>query len=201
MDKITHILKEGNFISIEINNTKKRFMQIFSKMEFVSSYGVIINLTKTTRTKKISISTSSYLYNGNDEDFNNYINQRSKIYSQKEVSKSENVFLEEYEYLLKHNTNKEIKIDSVSLWKNKEVMKIIDECKTRTVLLFGFNSDSEILVNAIEAMENGFVPIVVSDGVSCPSERRHFSSLEVISRFSYILDSRDILEIMENEAK
>lgn len=60
------------------------------------------------------------------------------------------------------------------------------------VFITGFDTDAEVIVTASGTLSRGIMPVVVSDGVSSPSERLHFSALEILSNFSEIVDSREM---------
>ena len=68
---------------------------------------------------------------------------------------------------------------------------------TDRVIVAGFDTDAEVLMSATGAISRGILPIIVSDGVSSPSERLHFGALEIMSGFAEIVDSREIQALLE----
>ena len=70
------------------------------------------------------------------------------------VSNHENVFAD-------NNVTDEVNFDS-----------------TDRVIIAGFDTDAEVLMSATGAISRDILPIIVSDGVSSPSERLHFGALD-----------------------
>ncbi len=192
------ILQEKNFIHLDINNTQDRFKRIFSKMEVMMAYEVIDELINSRKIESISITTPDSIYRGQDPAFNGYLNERVEILGDRNLTATERKFIEDHDAMQKKLNMRSIrcKTDTVSLWRDNKVEKLLDDRQCDYFIITGFDTETEILVNALEAVDRSKIPIIVSDCVSCPSERKHFSALEILSRFSYILDSRDIISLM-----
>lgn len=192
------ILRERNFVHLDINNTQKRFEKIFSKMEVMMAYEVVEQLIDMGRVKSISINTPESIYRGNDSSFSNYLSDRLEILGDRNVSDMEKKFIEDHAAMKaqRHSNGLQYETNSVSLWRDNRMEKLLRGSKSPYCMITGFDTDTEILVNALETVDRSMIPIIVSDCVSAPSERKHFAALEILSRFAYILDSRDIISVM-----
>ena len=60
-----------------------------------------------------------------------------------------------------------------------------------------FFTDTDIFISSIEASLREFNTIVISDITSTYSERLYFQSLEMISQFVDIIDTRDLMLIYD----
>ncbi len=69
---------------------------------------------------------------------------------------------------------------------------LIDKKKSSNMIFIGgFNTEFDVMMYAAQLFLKGYLPVVISDLCSSTSERAHFSSLEALSRFAEIIDTRD----------
>lgn len=167
-------------------------------MEVMMAYEVVEELINVRKIQSISITTPDSIYRGNDPAFNDYLNERVEILGDRNLTATERKFIEDHDAMQQKLNMSSIgcKTDTVSLWRDMKVERLLGDTQCDYFIITGFDTDTEILVNALEAVDRSKIPIIVSDCVSCPSERKHFGALEILSRFSYILDSRDIISLM-----
>ena len=64
--------------------------------------------------------------------------------------------------------------------------------RKKTVLFGGFFTDTDVFISSIGASMLEYRSIVVSDISSTYSERLYFQSLEMISQFIDVIDTRDL---------
>ncbi len=200
LEKIGKILKEENFIHLDFNNTESRFRKVFSKMEVMAAYDVLDQLILSRHALSLSIETPNSVYRGKDESFSNYLNERMELYGNRDITNSELTYLDQHHLRSKKNqvARSKFSLSTISVWRDRKLSEVLSREKSEYILITGFDTDCEVLINTLDTVDMAFVPIVVSDCVSCSSERKHFSALEILSRFSYVLDSRDIISIMES---
>ena len=188
--EVANIISEGNFTFIEINCTPDRFESCFSKMEFITAFHYMQDLMKKIPVKPISFILPESIYSGKSEEFRMYMENRRKIHSRRGATEMEMEFEMEFRNM---SRNSQIKCGTMSLFDSMdEDMQGFRE----NIIFTGFNTEIDIMYNVMIAADRGFLPIVLSDGVSSPWEMRHFNALEMISRFSYVIDTRDIMELM-----
>ncbi len=188
--EVANIISEGNFTFIEINCTPDRFESCFSKMEFITAFHYMQDLMKKIPVKPISFILPESIYSGKSEEFRVYMENRRKIHSRRGATEMEMEFEREFRNM---SRNSQIKCGTMSLFDSMdEDMQGFRE----NIIFTGFNTEIDIMYNVMIAADRGFLPIVLSDGVSSPWEMRHFNALEMMSRFSYVIDTRDIMELM-----
>ena len=188
--EVANIISEGNFTFIEINCTPDRFESCFSKMEFITAFHYMQDLMKKIPVKPISFILPESIYSGKSEEFRMYMENRRKIHSRRGATEMEMEFEMEFRNM---SRNSQIKCGTMSLFDSMdEDMQGFRE----NIIFTGFNTEIDIMYNVMIAADRGFLPIVLSDGVSSPWEMRHFNALEMMSRFSYVIDTRDVMELM-----
>ena len=64
----------------------------------------------------------------------------------------------------------------------------------KTILFGGFFTDTDVFISSVSASIREYRSLVVSDISSTYSERLYFQSLEMISQFIDIIDTRDLGE-------
>ncbi len=191
LDSIKEILLSGDFVHISLNNDEKHFTSCFSKMEFMTAYAYLNNFLQRNEIQSIYVSTPPSIYRGQDGEFKEYVETKNTMFRTHSINEIEASLLREYKGLKKAD-GKWIKSMSISIFDPTNLEEMEDFYGKKYFVFTGFNTDSEILLNSMLSSDNGFVPIVISDCVSSPSERTHFGTLECISKFAYVIDSRDI---------
>ncbi|MHB1439397.1 MAG: isochorismatase family protein [Cuniculiplasma sp.] len=194
-DEVRDIIKKGNFIHFAINSDEKHFRASFSKMEYIMAYEYLNELNKKLSISSFSIIVPENIYRGNDRTFSKFINGRKQLFRDQPLTEMEKIFMNQFkDFMDPHKP--EFTSARMSLWERFLESEHSVKVATKNILITGFDTDNEIFINALNAADMGFVPIVLSDCVSGPSERNHFNALEFMSRFTYIIDSRDLMSIM-----
>ena len=190
-------IKNGNFFHLAINTNESYFRHVFSKMEYIMAYEYLENLMGRFSINSYRVSVPDKIYRGGDTDFKNYLNERKNIFKKHPLNRLEEDFVVQFRKF-KIQKQPEIKVERMSLWSEEKTVELFKREDKSHILITGFNTDNEIFINATNSSDMGFVPIVLSDGVSAPSERNHFNALEFMSKFTYMVDSRDLM-IMAGE--
>ncbi|MCL6014110.1 MAG: isochorismatase family protein [Candidatus Thermoplasmatota archaeon] len=192
MHKVGSKIRSGDFIHIALNTNERYFRYAFSKMEYILAYEYLEELMERLSVHSYRISVPKNIYRGEDRNFKEYINERRNIFRERPLNDMEESFIDRFRHF-ELEKYPEIESDQMSIWNQESIMEIIKKEKKNHILITGFDTDNEIFINALNASDMGFVPVILSDGVSAPSERNHFNALELMSRFTYMVDSRDIM--------
>ncbi len=186
---LEQIIRKGDYVMVELNCTPERFESCFSKMEFLTSYGYMKKVAEESGIQTFSYILPDSIYSGDDLSFQGYLQERGVMHSHRGTTKMEKKFEEDFSLMA---TRKKKKLSSMSIFSEIESIKGAGK---KNLIFSGFNTEVDIMFNVMCAADLGFVPVVLSDGVSSPWELRHFNALEAMSRYSYIMDSRDVMEI------
>ena len=188
--EVEDIISDGNFTFIEINCIPERFESCFSKMEFITAYHYMQDLIKRIPVQSLSFSLPESIYSGKSREFMEHLKNRNRIHSRREITEMEREFEKDFRNM---SRNPPIMCGTMSLFDSfgKDIQGFGEN-----IIFTGFNTETDIMYNVMIAADRGFLPIVLSDGVSGPWEMRHFNALEMMSRFSYVIDTRDVMELM-----
>lgn len=191
LDTVKKILISGDFIHISLNNDEKHFTSCFSKMEFMTAYTYFNRFLVDTGVLNLYVSTPSSLYRGPDSEFREYAETKNVMFRTHSINEIEASLLADYRKFRKAD-GKWIRSMAMSIFDSGNSEETDNFGNKRNIVFTGFNTEMEIMLNCMVAADNGFVPIVISDCISSPSERTHFNSLECIARIAYVIDSRDL---------
>ncbi len=189
-----NIISEGDFTFIEINCTPERFESCFSKMEFFNAYHYMRELIKKMSVQSFSYILPDSIYRGKSVEFREHMQNKNRIYSERGATEMERNFERNFRNF---TMNPSTKCRSMSIFNS---MGEGIQGFRKNVIFTGFNTEADIMYNVMIAADLGFLPVVLSDCVSSPWEMRHFNALEMMSRFSYVIDTRDVMELMGDHA-
>jgi maleamate amidohydrolase len=72
--------------------------------------------------------------------------------------------------------------------------------RTDTVLITGFSTSGCVRATALDALQNGFVPIVVRDGCGDRDNRPHEANLfDLQSKYAEVVDEKEAIEILKRK--
>lgn len=164
---------------IFINPTSERFRQCFSKLETLTAIEYVMMFPD-----RIKITPVEMDWNGATE----YQFERMKRSRNPEYESRSSEFHVRFDKYVNGMSN------PVRLSYQSGFDQLVGHGNSsdRLVFLGGFNTEFEILLSVQKLFLAGQLPVVISDLCSSPSERAHFSSLESISRFAEIIDTRDL---------
>jgi hypothetical protein len=195
MTKLEEVFRRGDFIHISINDNFENFEKCFSKMEYIMAFEYMKPLMENLSIETYQIEVSDKIYRGSDPNFLDYVNQKISFSKKNNLSKMEVEFMEKYPEVKMKNSIP-FKTDFTSIFNSTSGNSLTENFKKSYLVFTGFNSDLEILINVLNASDNGYIPVVLSDCISHYSERKYFNSLEYMSKFSYVIDSRDVMGYM-----
>ncbi|WP_298276697.1 isochorismatase family protein [Ferroplasma sp.] len=178
---------------VMINYSTEFFRHTFSKMEFlmgmdymnsfISEYNIPVIFTKR-----------ELCYNTSNHDLNGIHNLKEK--NRKKNMPPESDYDENFikEFNRKIAVKNEIQVQKEDIFYHSNMEDILEETERKTVLFGGFFTDTDVFLSSINAGMREYRSIVISDISSTYSERLYFQSLEMISQFIDVLDTRDLGE-------
>ena len=171
--------KQEKFDLFLINMASERFRQCFSKLETLTAIEYIITFPGRIRIIPVEMD-----WNGATE----YQIERMERSRDPDHESRSTEFHDRFDKSVSGMPN------PVRLSYQSGFDQLVDHRNPygRLVFLGGFNTEFEILLSVQKLFLAGQLPVVISDLCSSPSERAHFSSLESISRFAEIIDTRDL---------
>lgn len=185
------MIKPDDSIIVLVNYNTEFFRNCFSKMEFLMGMDYINNFIDKY---KIPVIFTERELNYTVEN-----PELLKLRNRKEENRMKNMappsdydrgFIEEF--------NKKIKVNNtVKTWKEdifyrSSLEEEISKTGRRSIFLGGFFTDTDIFISSANANIREYNTIVVSDITSTYSERLYFQSLEMISQFVDVTDTRDM---------
>ncbi|MEM0140379.1 MAG: isochorismatase family protein [Ferroplasma sp.] len=183
-------------ILIFINYKQEFFGHCFSKMEFIMGMDYISEFAD--RYNIPVVFTERHL---------NYPVQDRKVMerrTKKEENRKKNMappstydkkFIEDFSK--KIHIVDPIKVEKEDIFYHSNVEEKLRSYNRNTLLFGGFFTDTDVFISSINAGIREFRSLVVSDLSSTYSERLYFQSLEMISQFIDVIDTRDLMKIFE----
>ena len=88
----------------------------------------------------------------------------------------------------------EINVHREDIFFQSNIENILNNMGRKTILFGGFFTDTDVFISSVSASIREYRSLVVSDISSTYSERLYFQSLEMISQFIDVIDTRDLGE-------
>ncbi len=192
-EKLSELLVMEHSAFIVLNGDEDHFSRTFGKLEINNSLKVINRLRAARRIPAIAVnfnysnSPDSEAYDGLSGKRKSRTGRTSSISGQ--YSDLRRDFLNNMSSLSPLMT---VTSRNENAFNSVELSATLESLHIDRVFITGFDTDAEVIVTASGTLSRGIMPVVVSDGVSSPSERLHFSALEILSNFSEIVDSREM---------
>jgi nicotinamidase-related amidase len=180
-------------VLIMINYSPEFFEHSFSKMEFLMGMDYMNGFIN-----KFGISTiftqRKLNYHIENLDIKHLRERKEKNRKNNTVpeSKYDKGFLEDFKG--KISMKNIIKTEKEDVFYHSELEDRLKELGKNTLLFGGFFTDKDIFISAVNANIREFSSLVISDITSTYSERLYFQSLEMISQFVDVIDTRDLGE-------
>jgi len=185
------MIKPDDSIIVLVNCNPEFFKNSFSKMEFLMGIDYMNNFIAKYKIPVIFTERELH-YNTDNQEI-------SKLRNRKEENRMKNMAPpSEYDEGFLEEFNKKIKVNRiVKTWKEdifhkSSLQEEISKTGRKSIFLGGFFTDTDIFISAATANIREFNTIVVSDITSTYSERLYFQSLEMISQFVDVTDTRDL---------
>lgn len=187
------MIKPEDSLIIFVNYKPEFFAHSFSKMEFLMGMDYMNNFR--TRFKIPVMFTERELYYpiGN-KDVLNLRNRKeeNRMKNMPPNSEYDKGFMEEFKN--KIEVKNPVKTEKEDIFYHSTLEDEISKTGRNTILLGGFFTDKDIFISSANANIRELNTVVVSDITSTYSERLYFQSLEMISQFVDVIDTRDLGE-------
>ena len=196
--RLSELIVPGRSLILLLNPDDQHFSRTFGKMEFNNAMKVLLDLHSG---HGVPIITVACEYLNNTESLRDQVmKQKRDLRTSRSSSQSgqyENL-LKEYREVMRQLSDATAAVSNrENVFADNNVTDKVNFDITDRVIVAGFDTDAEVLMSATGAISRGILPIIVSDGVSSPSERLHFGALEIMSGFAEIVDSREIQALFE----
>ncbi len=183
-------------IIIMLNYDDDFFKNTFSKMEFLMGMDYMNKLIKKFDLPVIFTKRElNYKIKNNDIMKAKNKKENKRIKNRPPESSYDGKFLEQFKN--KTEIKNQINVKKEDIFYNTDIENYIKEFHKNTLLFGGFFTDTDIFISSIEANLREFNAIVVSDITSTYSERLYFQSLEMISQFVDVIDTRDFMSMYD----
>jgi isochorismate hydrolase len=184
------IISDDSVIVIA-NYSTDFFENTFSKMEFLMGMDYINSFVDKYNIPVIFTERKLY-YNINNPEVLESRNRKEKNRIKKIAPESEydRGFIKEFEN--KIQVKNVVNVEKEDIFYHSKLENEINKLGRNTLLLGGFFTDKDIFISSAEANIREFNAIVISDITSTYSERLYFQSLEMISQFVDVMDTRDL---------
>ncbi len=178
---------------VMINYSTDFFRHTFSKMEFllgmdymnsfVSKYNIPVIRTR----RKLCYD----IHNHDLKEIRDFKEKNRKKNMPPESDYDEN-FIKEFNR--KITVKNEINVQKEDIFFHSNIANILENTERKTILFGGFFTDTDVFISSVSAGIREYRSLVVSDISSTYSERLYFQSLEMISQFIEVIDTRDLGE-------
>jgi nicotinamidase-related amidase len=195
---ISHILEPESCLIINLNFHEDLFRKSFSKMEFIMAMDYLAPKILDLHMKTMNVDTThgkKYVASGNkDKDRYESIKLERRERVIPTISEMDRQFIDRFSREFEHS-GKEIQSDSQDIMLDGRILSKIESYSPGTLIFTGFKTDYEVLASSITAEIMGYYSVVISDATSTHSERLFFSSLELMSQYLEVIDTRDLMKI------
>ncbi|MGP6220678.1 isochorismatase family protein [Caldiplasma sukawensis] len=193
---ILDFLNVNNIVAMALNNNLRNFETIYGKMEYFTAMEYFKDFCSGKNIECYNVETNNLKKNRiveNDEgvlrQFDNEVKYKFKSsYEMEYIGKFHEIEL----------NGQHFSSDGVN--GTKIIKEKLGDLSEYNIIIIGINTEREVLMNAIYSVDEGANVGIISDCVSSRSERLHFNSLEIMSKFAYVFDTRDMQSI-ENQLK
>ncbi|WP_337860442.1 isochorismatase family protein [Ferroplasma sp.] len=185
------MIQPEDSVIILANYNADFFDNIFSKMEFLMGMDYINSFASKHKIPVIFTERKLYYQIKNPEvrELRNR-KERNRIKNITPRSDYDQGFLKEFENKIK--VKNVVSAEKEDIFYHSDLAQEINKLNRNTILLGGFFTDKDIFISSATANIMEFNTFVVSDITSTYSERLYFQSLEMISQFVDVLDTRDL---------
>ena len=183
-----YLFSKDNIVLLSVNVKKEYFDRIFSKLEFLTAYSYIY---KKILEMGLPFLSFDFLDSPpNDSAGSGFMQNKINSIMMRDTSvlDSNVKFSDDFSALVEALDPYNI----INSQKN-DFFAYIKGSGRKVVYITGFMTEFNIVAITLKIFNMGYIPVVVTDGVSSSRERMHFEALEILSNFSYILDSRDLI--------
>jgi hypothetical protein len=183
----TNIPEESSCAIVVLNPSLDRFIKIFTKFEVVTAFEY---LAESVSRFSIPVFVAS-----RRDDMMRLINEdESNVETQKFKSRYDDEFITRYTKILSTLPSHRYEYTGFDVFSLSDLKTSIYETNRKNILICGNWLETDIIGSVFGSFKLSVTPIVVSDACSSESERIFYESLDVLSRITKIIDTRDLLK-------
>ena len=183
----TNIPKESSCAIVVLNPSLDRFIKIFTKFEVVTAFEYLAGAVS-----KFSIPV--FVASTRDETMRLINKDESNVETQKFKSRYDDEFITRYTKILSTLPSHKYEYTDFDVFSLSDLKTSISETHRKNILICGNWLETDIIGSVFGSFKLSVTPIVVSDACSSESERIFYESLDVLSRITRIIDTRDLLK-------
>ena len=183
----TNIPEESSCAIVVLNPSLDRFIKIFTKFEVVTAFEYLAEAVS-----KFSIPV--FVASTRDETMRLINKDESNVETQKFKSRYDDEFITRYTKILSTLPSHRYEYTGFDVFSLSDLKTSISETHRKNILICGNWLETDIIGSVFGSFKMSVTPIVVSDACSSESERIFYESLDVLSRITKIIDTRDLLK-------
>ena len=183
----TNIPEESSCAIVVLNPSLDRFIKIFTKFEVVTAFEYLAGAVS-----KFSIPV--FVASTRDETMRLINKDESNAETQKFKSRYDDEFITRYTKILSTLPSHRYEYTGFDVFSLSDLKTSIYETNRKNILICGNWLETDIIGSIFGSFKLSVTPIVVSDACSSESERIFYESLDVLSRITKIIDTRDLLK-------
>ena len=183
----TNIPEESSCAIVVLNPSLDRFIKIFTKFEVVTAFEYLAESVSR-------FSIPVFVASTRDETMRLINKDESNVETQKFKSRYDDEFITRYTKILSTLPSHRYEYTGFDVFSLSDLKTSISETHRKNILICGNWLETDIIGSVFGSFKMSVTPIVVSDACSSESERIFYESLDVLSRITRIIDTRDLLK-------
>ena len=183
----TNIPEESSCAIVVLNPSLDRFIKIFTKFEVVTAFEYLAEAVSR-------FSIPVFVASRRDDTMRLINKDGSNVETQKFKSRYDDEFITRYTKILSTLPSHRYEYTGFDVFSLSDLKTSIYETNRKNILICGNWLETDIIGSVFGSFKLSVTPIVVSDACSSESERIFYESLDVLSRITRIIDTRDLLK-------
>ena len=183
----TNIPEESSCAIVVLNPSLDRFVKIFTKFEVVTAFEYLAEAVSR-------FSIPVFVASRRDDTMRLINKDESNVETQKFKSRYDDEFITRYTKILSTLPSHRYEYTGFDVFSLSDLKTSISETHRKNILICGNWLETDIIGSVFGSFKMSVTPIVVSDACSSESERIFYESLDVLSRITRIIDTRDLLK-------
>ena len=189
----TDIINEKKILVLHLNHKLETFSKVFSKFEVITALDFLKHACDKFQIPELFLNIDETTIK--DDELYSYYKLKENRRKERITppSKLDKKFESQFaNYILNMSP---VKIQSPDIFSNEEVKRSIRSSGKKILFITGFFTEVDVLRSSASAMDNGYIPFVISDATSTYSERVYYEALDIISQYNEVIDSRDLMKL------
>ena len=183
----TNIPEESSCAIVVLNPSLDLFIKIFTKFEVVTAFEYLAEAVSR-------FSIPVFVASRRDDTMRLINKDESNVETQKFKSRYDDEFITRYTKILSTLPSHKYEYTDFDVFSLSDLKTSISETHRKNILICGNWLETDIIGSVFGSFKLSVTPIVVSDACSSESERIFYESLDVLSRITKIIDTRDLLK-------